>query len=197
MVLGIFIDRLGAENALSKLEASGYNPRDISIMMKDTREARHFASDTGASVASGTISGAATGGVLGALAGLLVATGVFPGLGTFLIGGPLAISLGLTGAAAAAVSGAATGALAGGVIGALIGFGVPEEDARVYQASLKQGGILVIVPARSGEETEVRAILEENGATQIRAVEQTEPVVRIEEEGYTPAYFSEVRRKRK
>jgi hypothetical protein len=171
-VLGVFGDRENAENAINELRGSGYDPKNISIVMKDESEGTVINNNTGASVATGAASGATTGGVIGALAGLLVGIGAIavPGVGALLIGGPLAVALGLTGAAASTVTGAVTGALAGGLLGALMGMGVPEEDARIYEERVKGGGILIAVPARDGEGTEARDILESNGADQIRTV---------------------------
>ena len=97
-VLGVFANRDDAEDAINRLEADGYNPKDISIVMKDHKTAEYIRDNTGADVA--------TGGVLGALAGLLVATGIVPGIGAILIGGPVAVALGLTGTAATTLSGA-------------------------------------------------------------------------------------------
>jgi uncharacterized membrane protein len=171
VVLGIFSDRSDAEAAFDELEEIGYNPKDISIVMKDHREAESLANDTGADVAGGAVSGATTGGALGALAGFLIGAGIIPGLGALLIGGPLAAALGLTGAAATTVSGAATGALAGGLLGALMGFGLSEDEAREYEEGIKAGGILVAVPARDAQEGEVRDVLEENGADKVRAID--------------------------
>lgn len=192
MVLGVFSHSDQAERALDELERKGYDPKDISLIMK---EGVVNGSDLGSNVAGGTVSGATAGGVIGGLAGLLVGTGIFPGLGVLLIGGPISAALGLTGVAAAAVSGAATGALAGGVIGALTGIGVTEEDARMYEESIKEGKILVIVPAMAGEENQVRDILDNFGADQVNAVEHMESYQERAE--YTPAYASEVRRRRR
>lgn len=200
LVLGVFSLRGNAEDAIAKLENSGYNPKDISIMMKDKREARDIADSTGASVVGGAVSGAATGGILGALAGLLVATGVIPGLGAILIGGPLAAALGLTGTAATAVSGAATGVIAGGIIGALASLGLSDEDARAYEESIREGGILLAVPARLGEEDEVSLIMERCGAIQIKSIDASDSYSRTEEDyvgQYKPAYFSEVKPRRR
>lgn len=47
VVIGIFSHRSDAEGAISELEFEDYNPKDISIMMKDTREADRFAEKTG------------------------------------------------------------------------------------------------------------------------------------------------------
>lgn len=176
MVLGVFADRANAEDAIAALEDKGYNPKDISIMMKDAGEAREVAESTGADVAGGAVSGATTGAVVGGIAGLLIGIGAItiPGLGALLIGGPLAAALGLTGAAATTASGAVTGALAGGLIGALVSLGVPEEDAKVYASRIESGGILVAVPAHEGEGTDARATLEDHGADQVRSVSMTE-----------------------
>lgn len=175
MILGVFSTRENADAAIAELRDSGYDPKHISIIMKnmDNNETVvNNAAGTGSNVAGGAASGATTGGVVGALAGLLVGIGAIaiPGVGALLIGGPLAAALGLTGAAATTVSGALTGALAGGLIGALVGLGVPEEDAKVYQQRIEAGGILVAVPAKTGESADAKDILATNGADQIRSV---------------------------
>lgn len=171
LVLGVFSEKSSAEDALQELEAHGYNPKDISIVMKDTNESRAV-DDTGTNLAEGAVSGAATGGLIGGLAGLLIGVGAIavPGIGALLIGGPLAAALGLTGAAATTVSGAVTGALAGGLVGALVGLGVPEEEAREYEERIKSGAILIAVPQKTEKTDEVREILEEHGADKIRSV---------------------------
>lgn len=169
-IIGVFTDSENAERAISHLESKQYNPKDISIVMKDRSEGKKLGQKTGANVGEGAISGATTGGMIGALAGLLVAGGIIPGLGALFIGGPLVAALGLSGAAATTVSGVATGALAGGIVGVLSGLGLSGKEAAEYEESIKQGGILVAVPARSGQEEIVWSILEENGADKIRAI---------------------------
>ena len=173
MVFGVFSERTNAESAINELEAEGFNPKDISIVMQNKEDAELIHNSTGASVVDSAATGAATGAAIGGLAGLLVGIGAIaiPGVGALLIGGPLAAALGLSGAAAATVSGAATGALAGGFIGALVGLGVPEEDARIYEERIKSGAILVAVPAFSNEHREASAILREHGAEQVKTVE--------------------------
>lgn len=171
VVLGVFSDGDMAENAILKLEDRGYSPKDMSILMKDTKVARGISENTGADVAQGAVKGAGTGAVLGGLAGFLAGT-VIPGLGGFLIGGPIGAALGLTGAAATTVSGAVTGAVAGGLIGALMGtFGLSEEEARDYETRINEGGILVAVPAKSGDEIEVKNIMRNFDADALRVVD--------------------------
>lgn len=172
-VLGIFSDRVNAEEAIGNLEEAGYNPKDISIVMKDKSEGEKLASNTGADVAEGTVAGVTSGAILGGLAGLLASFAI-PGLGAFFIGGPIAAALGLTGAAATTASGAATGALAGGLLGALTGLGLSDDDARAYEDRVKQGGILLAIPARSGEEAEIESMLSECGADDIKSVTSRE-----------------------
>jgi hypothetical protein len=203
VVLGIFSQTDNASEAINSLEAEGYNPKDMSILMKDRQDAQRFAKDTGAGdVVGGAVGGATTGAILGGLAGLLAAF-VVPGLGAFFIGGPIASALGLGGAAASAASGAVTGAAAGGLLGALTSaFDLSDEDARIYEERINEGGILVAVPARSGEEAQVISILEEFGADNIKRVNSTETKMgsrRSEESrgGYASAHFSEVGRGRR
>jgi hypothetical protein len=191
-VLGIFSNRTDAEKAIAKLEESGYTTKDISIMMKDAGEAKAVASDTGTDVAGGAVSGATTGGVIGGLAGLLARIGALtnPGVGPFLVAGPVAAALGLTGTAATTVTGAVTGAVAGGLIGALMNLGLSEEDAKVYETGLNDGGILVAVPARTGDSKDAEMILRDFNADQVRTVSQETDRVGTREEVSENAHHS-------
>jgi hypothetical protein len=196
MLLGVFGEEDNAEQAIKKLERTGFKTQDISIMMRDKEAAREMADNTGSNVAGSAASGATTGGIIGAVAGLLVGVGAIavPGVGALLIGGPIAAALGLTGAAASTVSGAVTGVLAGGLVGALVGLGVPEDEARVYEESIKKGGILVAVPTEGYDEDEAREIMESYGADQIRSVSGKRSETPVPREERNPAYFSEVDR---
>jgi hypothetical protein len=199
-VLGVFPDKASAEDAIISLDAREYNPKEISIVMKDRAEAQEFADTTGTDVAAGATAGATTGALVGGLLGLL-ASAAIPGIGAFFIGGPIAAALGLTGAAATTASGAVTGAAAGGLIGALTSaFNLSDDDARVYERDINQGGILVAVPAKEGDEAEVKNIMNRYGADNVKMVEHN--YASNQRRGYqdeqtaTPAYFSEVRRKK-
>lgn len=171
-VLGVFTDQASAESAINALQDLGYNPRDVSIVLQDRTTASDIENNTGASdIAGGAAAGLTTGAIIGGLAGL-VAAFTLPGLGALFVGGPIATALGLTGAAATTASGAVTGAVAGGLIGALTGIGVPEDDARYYESKVREGAILVVVPARSGEEMEVANVMEDMGATDVKTFGQ-------------------------
>lgn len=180
-VIGIFQDKFDAESAIDELEEMGFNPKDVSVVVKDgipvagnleNKQADAYGTK-GGSVAEGAVSGAATGGVLGGLAGLLIGIGALaiPGVGAFLVGGPIAIALGLTGAAATTISGATTGALAGGLLGGLIGLGVPESEARIYEQRVREGAVLLAVPTNSQTgESEVRKVFQDYNADQVRTI---------------------------
>lgn len=168
-IIGIFADRADVEGAIDKLKGEKFNPEDISIVMKDKREQEEIGNDTGANVAGGALSGATTGAVVGGIAGLLAGT-VLPGLGGFLIGGPIGAALGLTGAAATTVSGAATGAVAGGLIGALMGIGLKRDDAEHYQQRVEEGAILVAVPTNRDDTSYVQRVFDEYHAQDIKTI---------------------------
>lgn len=171
MLLASFADRDNAGRAVDALEASGFEAKDISVITKDTGIPKD--SSVAANMADGAAEGAVTGSVVGGLAGLLAGAGVIPALAGLLIGGPIAAALGATGIAAATISGAVTGAVAGGLIGALTGIGVSEEDARYYDKTVNEGGMLVAVPV-DGDGEEAREILETAGAGRISSVKTSD-----------------------
>lgn len=176
MIFGVFAERMSAENAINTLEREGFDPKQISIVMKNSDDANVIQNNTGANVAGGATAGAATGTVIGGLAGLLIGIGAIaiPGIGVLLIAGPLVTALGFTGAAASTVAGATTGALTGGLIGALVNLGIPEADAKLYEDRVKSGAILVAVPEMTGKHMEVGTILTDNGAEQVKTVDLNE-----------------------
>jgi hypothetical protein len=80
------------------------------------------------------------------------------------------INLVIAGPIAAALAGAGAGGATGGLIGALIGAGIPEYRAKVYEAGIRGGGILIGVEARSDEEVDrLEELLDELGADNVRA----------------------------
>lgn len=169
-LLGIFTDKPKANAAIIELEKSGYDTKDISVVVRD--ETRRVGTKGGSAV-SGALTGATAGIVVGGLTGLLIGIGAvtIPGVGALLIGGPLAAALGLTGAAAVTLSGATTGVLAGGLVGALAGFGLPEDVARDYERRIREGAVLLAVPAYTKEDVNnIRGVFQKYNADQIRTV---------------------------
>lgn len=172
-VIGLFKYKDDAANAVEQFNKLGYDPKEISVIMKDIKEAESVTQGTGENIAEGATSGVITGGAIGALAGLLIGIGAIaiPGIGGILIGGPVAAALGLTGAAATTATGAMTGALAGGLVGGLTGLGIPAEEAKIYEDEIKGGGILLIVPARDERVNEVQDVLGNHKARSMRQID--------------------------
>jgi hypothetical protein len=160
-IVGVFERGGEAEAALDQLRLAGVQPDQVSIISRDTGEARAVADNTGMG-AEGTMTGAVLGGVTGGVLGWLVGAGALaiPGIGPIVAAGALATTL----------SGAAVGAAAGGLVGALVDLGIPEEDATTYQSSVEQGHLLVTVAANGDAQAhQARVIMEQNGAGRLNA----------------------------
>jgi len=161
LITGLFKNRLAAEAAVDAIMKRGYTRDDISVLMSDATRSKEFALQTRSHAADGAGVGGAVGGVVGAVLAAIVAVGstiVLPGL-NLVIAGPIA----------AALAGAGAGAATGGVIGALIGAGIPEYRAKVYEAGLRSGGILLGVEARDDEDVDrLEELLEALGAEHVR-----------------------------
>jgi hypothetical protein len=140
VVAGLFIHRLPAEQAVHDLQAAGFPGNQISVAVRTGEGAA--VGDGGTKAGEGAAAGVVGGGVLGGLAGFLVGIGALtiPGVGPVIAGGALASALGTA-------AGAGIGAAAGGLIGTLAGMGIPETDARHFEAGLRSGSTLVIVNA--------------------------------------------------
>jgi hypothetical protein len=157
-VAGMFETRNDAEDAIRRLQAAGFSRDSIGVAMTDREELESLATDTGANdlSAEGATAGLVSGAAVGALVGIALvgSTIVLPGIGTMLIGGPLAAGL----------TGAGIGAASGGLVGGLIGAGIPEHEAAEYSSKLERGHILVTVQAADHEVARARQILTEEGA---------------------------------
>jgi hypothetical protein len=161
LVTGLFKNRVAAEAAVDAIMKRGYTRDDISVLMSDATRNKEFALQTRTHAADGAGIGGAVGGAVGAVLAAIAAVGstlILPGL-NLVIAGPIA----------AALAGAGAGAATGGVIGALIGAGIPEYRAKVYEAGLKSGGILIGVEARDDDEVgRLEELLEAIGGEHVR-----------------------------
>ena len=137
-----------AEQAVSKLKATGIPEADISLVANRHVSALHDNVADGSSAAGGAGVGAAVGGGAGLLAGIGLLA--IPGLGPVVAAGWLA----------ATAVGALGGAAVGGIVGALVHAGVPEADAHVYSESIRRGGTMVTVRTSDANETAARAALD-------------------------------------
>ncbi|MEP6827550.1 MAG: hypothetical protein ABJA10_05705 [Aestuariivirga sp.] len=137
-----------AEQAVSKLKATGIPDADISLIANRHVSAQHENVADGSSATGGAGVGAAVGGGAGLLAGIGLLA--IPGLGPVVAAGWLA----------ATAVGAIGGAAVGGLVGALVNAGVPEADAHIYSESIRRGGTMVTVRTADANETTARGVLD-------------------------------------
>lgn len=158
-VTGIFSDTEAAERAVHELIQHDFSPNSISIVVSDQEGEHEETVEHDSGVAEGAAVGATVGGILGILGATLVATGLVtaPGLSIFA-----------TGPILAALRGAVMGVGAGGAVGALAGLGFWEDEAHIHVEALKEGGIVVGVPAEHEQADEARKILTQAGAEHVR-----------------------------
>lgn len=149
-----------AETIVQRLDAAGIPKTEVSALFPDKSGSRDFAHEHNTKAPEGTAIGASAGGVTGGVLGLLAGIGALaiPGVGPFIAAGPIM----------AALSGAAVGAAIGGIAGALIGMGIPEFEAKQYEAKIKAGNILISVHATDGDVVDrVKDIMKQAGAQDI------------------------------
>ena len=174
VLIGAFSTHEDADNAIDELGDKGYEAKDISVIMQQSREEiermeKEAESDTpGKRFTRGLGRGTVEGGVIGGLAGILVGA-----LGIVVVG-PIAVLMGLTGIIGTIVTGVIVGAAAGGIVASLVNLGVPRETAVSYEACVKAGGVILAVPTDHNKEEIAREIFESNGVQDLVKIEVEE-----------------------
>jgi hypothetical protein len=187
VVFGLASSEAQAQRIVSQLLSAGFHNEDISILSPDQNQPKvtsnrygeavegDFArtadkdlssSSTGSKASEMGAVGAAAGGVLGGSLGLLAGIGslAIPGLGALIAAGPIM----------AALSGSAVGGGLGLLVGAIVGAGIPENEAKRYEAGLKAGNILISAHADTREEvTRAYEIMKNEGAKDISSTNET------------------------
>ncbi len=182
-VFGLATNEEQARRIVDHLLSSRFSNEDISILYPDRNKDKIRTNERGevayedsstqrpvkkggittekhSKAPEGGVTGAATGGILGGSLGLLAGIGALaiPGLGPFIAAGPIM----------GALSGSAVGGSLGLLIGALVGSGIPEYEAKRYEAGLKEGNILISVHTDSDEEMKrANEIMKKEGAKDI------------------------------
>ena len=151
MVTGVFRSRYDAQRAHEWLMNRGYTSQEINVLMSDSTRTAFLADEKSGRQEAGSmaVEGVATGGAVGTAVGATIAaiaamgtSIMIPGIGVLM--GPLV----------AALAGGGAGAVAGGLIGGLVGLGIPESNARAYEAALKEGGVVLGVTPHSNEDAD-------------------------------------------
>jgi hypothetical protein len=156
-VTACFRNRFDASAAYDYVMGKGYTRDDVNVMMSNsTREAFEHEGkhDVGTMGTEGLAAGGVIGTAVGAAAAAIAAIGTtvaLPGLG-LIVAGPIL----------AALAGGGAGAVTGGLIGGLIGLGIPESNAKAYEAALKEGGVVIGVHCHSNDDcSEIRKRFQE------------------------------------
>jgi hypothetical protein len=136
-----------AENIIDALKTSGFTNNAISALLPDKRGTKDFAHEHNTKAPEGATTGGIAGLGVGAAVGWLAGIGALaiPGVGPFIAAGPIMAALG----------GAAVGTATGGVIGALVGMGIPEFEAKRYDAKIRDGNILISVHTEDSKQRDV------------------------------------------
>jgi sporulation protein YlmC with PRC-barrel domain len=159
-VYGVYSDRKHVESTVSAFKQLGFASTDISVVFPNPDMTKEFAVEKNTKAPEGALTGGGTGLVVGGVLGWLAGIGTLaiPGIGPLLAAGPIV----------AALAGAGAGGAIGGLAGALIGLGVPELEAKRYEAAIKKGRILVSVHCPDMRRAEAaRKVLEDSGAQEV------------------------------
>jgi hypothetical protein len=163
VVFGVVDTPQQAELAMTRLEALGFSPGDVSVLYPDKHGAHDFQFERKTKAADGALAGIGFGAVIGGLLGIAVGVGVLtvPWLGSAVLDGPLLLGL----AFAAAVG------LVLALVGALVGSASPRIEAKYYAGKLRTGSILVAVHvARRAEARRVRDVLSTVAAVDVTSM---------------------------
>jgi hypothetical protein len=166
MITALFSDGQSAERAYRACVERGYEIGDVNVVMSEDTRNRLFSDDseTTTLLARKKAEGGELGGPAGGRVGILVTVFAAVGAGLALP----ALGLIAAGPIAAALAGAGTAGIVAGLIGALGDWGIPEERLRVYEAGIRDGGILMMVEARSEEDArQIEQQWKASGASEI------------------------------
>jgi hypothetical protein len=154
-VVAVFEDHSQADRAVGELRSAGFRNDQIGVAGRDPNKgtATEKAKDKGSKAAVGAVTGAAAGAGVGGLVALGILAGVIPGIGPAIAAGTLGVIL----------ANAAGGAAIAGLAGALIGLGIPDEEAKHYEAEFKAGRTIVTVQDVGSRYDEAWSILHRNG----------------------------------
>ena len=135
-IVGVFDDRLRAEEAVDALHQAGFAHDKIGFALRgsDAVAGGMIVDADGAKDAKGAVAGAITGGMAGGLLAAAISL-LIPGVGPVVAGGVLASFFG----------GAIAGTAVGGILGAMTGLGISEEEARHYEKEFQEGKAIVAV----------------------------------------------------
>jgi hypothetical protein len=157
---GLYDERKNLEDAVRELKDSGFEREDISVLLPDKEASQRLSFEYSTKAPEGIATGATTGALLGGSLGWLASIGALaiPGIGPLIAAGPIV----------AALAGAGAAGTIAGLAGGLIGLGMPELEAKRYQAELAKGGVLLAVQCSDTRFADTaKRILDRTGARDV------------------------------
>lgn len=173
-VAGIFKSRSDAERAATNLQAAGFAPENINLLIPGMTDAEvDMAVPTteteqpGMGKAMGGVVGGAMGAAGGATIGAAVASLLIPGVGPVM-------AAGILGAALLGAGGATIGAATGGAVEDEIAPELPHDELFVYEDALRRGNSVVIGVTDDDLQAEAgRTVLAQAGAESVDAARES------------------------
>lgn len=161
-IFAVYPTHARAETALNALRAKGFTNADISIVAPQGGVEADATAPDGAAVSSEPLVPAES----GAGPKIGVALGWLTSIGAMAVSGAMLLAAGPIMATFKGVSDALLG-----IADALMGLGIPEEDAKKYEARVRDGAILLSVHADDAESiTRGKEIFEQTGAEDISSM---------------------------
>ncbi len=170
-LIGMFDHFVNAQQVVNELFKRGFRQDEISLIANASSNeyASFFHSGTASTAPLAqekpltTCQGVVVGATGGAISGIVAALAPFviPGIGPIIGAGPLIA--GLTGGALGVLAGAATGGIAAGLLKA----GVPQEEAHLFEESIKRGGTIIVVQSPETAVATVQKLMDDHCAVDV------------------------------
>lgn len=154
-IAGWLHDRDAAERAVSDLEAAGFDPTRMGILLGGSTSTPSIGKDMPLNAGRGAVAGGAAGATGGALLAT-VGAALIPGIGPLLAGGVLG----------AILIGGGGGALTGGTLGGMY----PSFKQEDFENRLREGNVLVLAEP-DGREQEIERIFLNYHAADVREID--------------------------
>lgn len=157
---GIYSDQKVVTDAMEALKAAGFRSTDMSVLYPENLGSKDLGHEKHSKAPEGAVAGGGSGALVGAALGWLAGAGSLfvPGLEPVAAAGPV---LGMLG-------GMGVGVTLGGLGGALVGAGIPEYEAKRFEGSVRNGGILLSVHCDDQQWAHTaRQILKQSGGRDI------------------------------